>query len=51
VGYILQNGRPNPPPVINLKARWLEELEFFSGQPITATIENSRLIIQPEMQF
>jgi len=51
VGYVPQNGKPNPPPAINIKGRWLEELGFFSWQAITITIEDGKLIITPEMQF
>ncbi|WP_412178042.1 SymE family type I addiction module toxin [Pragia fontium] len=34
--------RERPPPAINLKSRWLEELGFFSGQ--------GQLVIQRELQ-
>lgn len=51
VGYVPQNGKANPPPAINLKGRWLEELGFFSGQAITVTVEQGRLIIQREFNL
>ncbi|MCG8711115.1 type I toxin-antitoxin system SymE family toxin [Brenneria sp. 4F2] len=49
VGFAPQNGRPNPPPAINLKGRWLEESGFMTGMPITVTVEQGRLVIEAEI--
>lgn len=51
VGYVPQNGRPNPPPAINLKGRWLEELGFITGMPVTVTVERGRIIIETEINL
>ncbi len=49
VGYVPNGGRPNALPSLNLKGRWLHECGFFTGQPVTVTVKNGQLIIEPEI--
>lgn len=51
VGYVPRGWTANPPPSIHIKGRWLEQIGFFTGQAITVTIEDGKLIIEPAMQF
>ena len=49
VGYCPNSGRPNPLPQLTLKGRWLGELGFNAGQPVTITAQDGVLIIRAEM--
>ncbi|MDK9444520.1 SymE family type I addiction module toxin [Pectobacterium atrosepticum] len=51
MGYALKNGKPNPPPAIDLKCRWLESSGFMTGIPITVTVERRRLVIETEINL
>ncbi|WP_370688838.1 SymE family type I addiction module toxin [Xenorhabdus anantnagensis] len=35
MGYVPQNGRPNPPPAIHLKGQWLKAEGFDIGGSLT----------------
>ncbi|MEN4833383.1 SymE family type I addiction module toxin [Pantoea vagans] len=45
VGYRPNGGRPNPLPQLTIKGRWLEQLGFIKGQPVSIIAEQSQLII------
>ena len=49
MGYRPNGGRPNPLPQLTLKGRWLGELGFNAGQPVTITAQDGVLIIRAEM--
>ncbi|MGK0665715.1 type I toxin-antitoxin system SymE family toxin [Serratia ureilytica] len=46
VGYRPNGGRPNPPPQLTLKGRWLEALGFTIGQRFEVLTEPGLLIIR-----
>ena len=49
IGYRPNSGRPNPLPQLTLKGRWLGELGFNAGQPVTITAQDGVLIFRAEM--
>ncbi|TPG63337.1 SymE family type I addiction module toxin [Ewingella americana] len=44
--YRPNGGRPNPSPQLTIKGKWLEQLGFTTGQPVSITAENGCLIIR-----
>jgi len=46
VGYRPNGGRPNPLPQLTIKGRWLEQLGFIKGQPVSIIAEQDQLIIR-----
>ena len=48
VGYRPNGGRPNPSPQLTIKGKWLEQLGFATGQPVSITAENGCLVIRAE---
>ncbi|WP_145576854.1 SymE family type I addiction module toxin [Yersinia alsatica] len=42
-------GRPNPSPQLTIKGKWLEELGFSTGQPVSITAEDGCLVIRAEV--
>ncbi len=46
VGYRPNGGRPNPLPQLTIKGRWLEQLGFIKGQPVSIIAEQGQLIIR-----
>ncbi len=48
VGYRPNGGRPNPSPQLTIKGKWLEQLGFSTGQPVSITAENGCLVIRAE---
>lgn len=46
VGYLLNNGRPNPSPKLTISGKWLVELGFTIGSSITLTSKTGQLIIR-----
>ncbi|WP_416776954.1 SymE family type I addiction module toxin [Xenorhabdus budapestensis] len=46
MGYVLQNGRPNPPPVIHLKATG-----FDIGGTLTVKIMDGCLVLIPDSDY
>ncbi|WP_162287097.1 SymE family type I addiction module toxin [Pantoea stewartii] len=46
VGYRTNGGRPNPLPQLTIKGRWLEQLGFIRGQPVSIIAEQGQLIIR-----
>jgi len=46
VGYRSNGGRPNPLPQLTIKGRWLEQLGFIKGQPVSIIAEQGQLIIR-----
>lgn len=51
VGYTPNLGRSNPRPQLTIKRRWLEQLEFYPGLPVTIKIEQNKLIIEFTMRL
>jgi len=49
VGYRPNGGRPNPSPQLTIKGKWLEQLGFSTGQPVSITAENGCLVIRTEV--
>ncbi|WP_411704572.1 SymE family type I addiction module toxin [Edaphovirga cremea] len=49
VGYRPNGGRPNPSPQLTIKGKWLEQLGFTPGQPVSITAENGCLVIRTEV--
>ncbi|TPG63340.1 SymE family type I addiction module toxin [Ewingella americana] len=49
VGYRPNGGRPNPSPQLTIKGKWLEQLGFTTGQPVSITAENGCLVIRAEV--
>jgi len=49
VGYRPNGGRPNPSPQLTIKGKWLEQLGFTTGQPVSITAENGCLIIRTKV--
>ncbi|WP_045959712.1 SymE family type I addiction module toxin [Xenorhabdus poinarii] len=47
VGYVPQNGRPNPRPAINLTGRWLKTAGFEIGGSLTVKIMAGCLVLIP----
>lgn len=45
VGYRPNLGKGTPSPQLIISGRWLEQLGFNTGQPVTVTAEQGRLII------
>lgn len=48
VGYTPNRGKPNPRPQLIIKGRWLEQLGFTTGQPVTVTTEQGKLVIEQD---
>ncbi|OTA15533.1 endoribonuclease [Xenorhabdus vietnamensis] len=48
VGYVPQNGRPNPRPAINLTGRWLKQAGFEIGDTLTVKIMEGCLVLIPD---
>ncbi|WP_338805377.1 SymE family type I addiction module toxin [Xenorhabdus griffiniae] len=48
VGYVPQNGRPDPRPAINLTGRWLKAAGFEIGGTLTVKIMNGCLVLIPD---
>ncbi|BET95291.1 hypothetical protein TCT1_02120 [Xenorhabdus sp. TCT-1] len=48
VGYVPQNGRPNPRPAINLTGRWLKAAGFDIGGTLTVKIMDGCLVLIPD---
>ncbi|MCP1206366.1 type I toxin-antitoxin system SymE family toxin [Pantoea sp. B550] len=46
VGYRPNGGRPNPLPQLTIKGRWLKQLGFIKGQPVSIIAEQGQLIIR-----
>ena len=46
VGYTPQGIKANPRPQLTIKGRWLEQLGFYTGQPVIVKIEHNKLIIE-----
>jgi toxic protein SymE len=46
VGYRTNGGKPNPLPQLTIKGRWLEQLGFTKGQPVSITAEHGQLTIR-----
>ncbi|MEI2684064.1 SymE family type I addiction module toxin [Erwinia aphidicola] len=46
VGYRPNGGRPDPPPQLTIRGRWLEPLGFTTGQKIEVITEPGQLIIR-----
>jgi len=46
VGYRTNGGKPNPLPQLTIKGRWLEQLGFIKGQPVSIIAEQGQLIIR-----
>ena len=51
VGYTPNGGFNNPRPQLTIKGRWLEQLGFYPGLPVTIKIEQNKLIIQLAMRL
>ena len=49
VGYRPNGGRPNPSPQLTIKGKWLEQLGFSTGQPVSITAEDGCLVIRAEL--
>jgi len=49
VGYCPNSGRPNPNPQLTIKGKWLEEIGFSTGQPVSITAEDGCLVIRAEL--
>ncbi|WP_313654651.1 SymE family type I addiction module toxin [Pantoea sp.] len=49
--YRPNKGQPNPLPQLIIKGRWLEDLGFNTGQPVTVTVERGRLVIEAEIRI
>jgi len=49
VGYRPNGGRPNPSPQLTIKGKWLEQIGFSTGQPVSITAENGCLVIRTEV--
>ncbi|MEQ9900344.1 SymE family type I addiction module toxin [Pectobacterium punjabense] len=46
------NGSKKPPsPQLKLSGKWLEDLGFNTGQPVIATVEHGRLVIETKLRF
>nr|WP_152494855.1 SymE family type I addiction module toxin [Dickeya zeae] len=39
------------PTPLTLKGRWLKDLGFNTGQPVTVTVERGRLVIEAELRI
>lgn len=48
VGYVPKNGDTDTP-AINLKGKWLRDSGFETGLPLIVTIEQGRIVIEPEL--
>ncbi|WP_337228375.1 SymE family type I addiction module toxin [Proteus faecis] len=46
MGYLPNNGKPNPSPQLIISGKWLNELGFEVGTHYTLTRQARRLIIQ-----
>lgn len=46
VGYLPNNGKPNPSPQLTISGKWLKELGFEVGTHYTLTRQAGQLIIQ-----
>ena len=46
VGYRPNGGRANPLPQLTIKGRWLKQLGFIKGQPVSIIAEKGQLIIR-----
>lgn len=46
VGYVPNGGKAQPSPQIKISGKWLEELGFKIGQPVTVTTEQGRVVIE-----
>ncbi|MGG4665492.1 SymE family type I addiction module toxin [Providencia vermicola] len=46
VGYLPNNGKPNPSPQLTISGKWLKELGFEVGTYYTLTRQAGQLIIQ-----
>ncbi len=46
VGYRPERGQPNPLPQLTIKRRWLEALDFTTGQKIEVITGPGQLIIR-----
>ncbi|MFF6010004.1 SymE family type I addiction module toxin [Rahnella sp. R3(2024)] len=49
VGYRPNSGRLNPCPQLTIKGKWLEEIGFSTGQPVSITAEDGCLVIRAEL--
>lgn len=49
VGYRPNSGRLNPYPQLTIKGKWLEEIGFSTGQPVSITAEDGCLVIRAEL--
>jgi toxic protein SymE len=45
------SGDTNPRPQLTIKGRWLKQLGFYPGLPVTITIEKGQLMIKLAMQI
>ncbi|WP_323635703.1 SymE family type I addiction module toxin [Pectobacterium polaris] len=46
------NGGKKPPsPQLKLSGKWLEDLDFNTGQPVIVTVERGKLVIETELRF
>lgn len=46
VGYLPNNGKPNPSPQLTISGKWLKELGFEVGTHYTLTRQAGQLIIR-----
>ncbi|MFV0548469.1 MAG: SymE family type I addiction module toxin [Limnobaculum xujianqingii] len=46
VGYVPNGGKTQPSPQIKISGKWLEELGFSTGQPITVTTTHGCMVIE-----
>ncbi|MBI0004621.1 type I toxin-antitoxin system SymE family toxin [Gilliamella sp. W8126] len=51
VSYSLNGRQSNPRPQLTIKGRWLEQLGFYPGLPVTIKIEQNKLIIEFTMRL
>ncbi|MEQ9867280.1 SymE family type I addiction module toxin [Pectobacterium aroidearum] len=51
VGYAPNGGKKPPSPQPKLCGKWLEDLDFNTGQPVIVTVERGKLVIETELRF
>ncbi|RNM25841.1 type I toxin-antitoxin system SymE family toxin [Dickeya undicola] len=49
--YSEQEDTETTSPPLTLQGRWLEDLGFNTGQPVTVTVERGRLVIEAEIRI
>ncbi|WP_140921531.1 SymE family type I addiction module toxin [Limnobaculum xujianqingii] len=50
VGYVPNGGKAQPSPQLKISGKWLEALGFSTGQPVTVTTTQGRMVIEVDVR-